>query len=110
NLMNGLKSLGLLDISVTDNEWMQAANNNSLAKNAASKTILQQRNQDISSLLKVPVKQQEVELTRTTIESLSENGENIERMAHQILIIVSWCHTALLAAVQLKQVIAIIVN
>ena len=103
NLMNGLKSLGLLDISVTDNEWMQAANNNSLAKNSASKTILQQRNQDISSLLKVPVNQQEVELTRSTMQSLLENGENIQRMAHRILIIFSGLHTASLSTEQLKQ-------
>src|SRR5699024_1894480 len=82
NLMNGLKSLGLLDISVTDNEWMQAVNNNSLAKNSASITILQQRNQDISSLLKVPVNKQVVELTRSTMQSLLEIGKNFNIISH----------------------------
>src|SRR5699024_12677278 len=101
--MNGLNSLGLLDISVTDNEWMQAVNNNSLAKKSASKSILQQKNQYISSLLKVPVKQQEVEVTRSTMQSLLENWENIQRMAHPILIIFSGLHTASLSTEQLKQ-------
>src|SRR5699024_1840115 len=63
----------------------------------------QQRNQDISSLLKVPVNQQEVELIRSTMQSLLENGENIQRMAHRILIIFSGLHTASLSTEQLKQ-------
>src|SRR5699024_11478054 len=90
-------------ISISDNDWIQAGYNNSLVKNSASKTILQQRNQYISSLLKVPVNQQEVELTRSTMQSLLENGENIQRMAHRILIIFSGLHTASLSTEQLKQ-------
>src|SRR5699024_8369374 len=90
-------------ISVTDNEWMQAANNKSLAKNSASKTVLQQRKQHISSLLKVPVKQQEAEFTSTTTQSLLEDGENIQRVAHRSLIIFSGLQTASLSTEQLKQ-------
>src|SRR5699024_12803733 len=46
---------------------------------------------------------QEVELTRSTMQSLLENGENIQRMAHRILIIFSGLHTASLSTEQLKQ-------
>src|SRR5699024_9838809 len=45
----------------------------------------------------------EVELTRSTMQSLLENGENIQRMAHRILIIFSGLHTASLSTEQLKQ-------
>lgn len=103
NLMNGLKSLGLLDISVTDNEWMQAVKNNSLVGNAASETMQQHGHQNISSLLKVPVNQQEVELARSTIQSLLENGENIQRTANRIIMIFSGLNTASLSTEQLKQ-------
>src|SRR5699024_12664208 len=43
------------------------------------------------------------ELTRSTMQSLLENGENIQRMAHRILIIFSGLHTASLSTEQLKQ-------
>src|SRR5699024_6788486 len=72
-------------------------------KNSASKTILQQRNQDISSLVKVPVNHQEVELTRSTMQSRLGNEGNIHRMAHRILIIFCGRDTASLSTEHLKQ-------
>src|SRR5699024_12477140 len=41
--------------------------------------------------------------TRSTMQSLLENGENIQSMAHRILIIFSGLHTASLFTEQLKQ-------
>src|SRR5699024_11602905 len=41
--------------------------------------------------------------TRSTMQSLLENGENIQSMAHRILIIFSGLHTASLSTEQLKQ-------
>lgn len=82
--LNALKSLGLVGMSITVEQWAQIADTTLTANDSAAEKIMRSERTVASSPLKLPTNQEEAELLRTILNSLLKNGGEIQRTASQL--------------------------